>query len=648
MGFYSGKKILVTGGTGMIGKPLVDLLIKEGAIVRIASLDDPSRANPQAEFIKADLTDFQTCMNICKDMEIVFSLVGIKGSPKMMKERPASYFVPSLFFNTNMMEAARKCNVQRYLYTSSIGVYAPAETFNEDDVQKNLPSPNDLFGGWHKRTAELQAEAYKIEYGWDKISIVRPANVYGPHDNFDPENAMVIPALIHRAISGENPLKVKGDGNSIRDFIFSEDVARGMMLVVEKGYNLPVNLGSGTKFSVRDIVNMIVSNLEKKPVIEYEPSKSLGGDKVRVMNIERAESIGFRPQTSLEEGIKKTIGWYKDNKETADKRFNVFTIKRKRVLICGATGFLGRNIAESLANRHDLEIFGTYFNSEPLKNPRIKMIKADLRDPEIVKEVVKNKDVIIQMAAITSGAKDIKSIPHIHVTDNALMNSLIFRAAHDNKIPHVIFPSCSIMYSSQEEPLKEEDFDISKGIPEKYFGAGWTKVYLEKMCEFFSKRGETKYTVIRHSNVYGPYDKFDLEKSHVFGATMTKIMTAADGGKITVWGDGKEDKDLIYIDDFVDFINIALDRQTSKFELLNIGYGKPISIREIVSKIIEKSGKKIDVEYDLSHLSKYTKIVLDYRKANNLFGWKPKTSIEEGINKTIEWYKNNLLIINNP
>jgi len=327
MRFYTGKRVLVTGGTGMIGKPLVEMLIREGAKVRIVSLDDPSRAHPEAEFIKADLTDFKSCMDICKDMEIVFSLVGIKGSPKMMKEKPASYFVSSLLFNTNMMEAARRCKVQRYLYTSSVGVYAQAEIFNEDDVHKTLPSQNDFFGGWHKRTGELQAEAYRIEYGWDKISIVRPANVYGPYDNFDPENAMVIPSLIHKAISGDNPLRVKGDGHSVRDFIFSEDVARGMMYVVEKDYNLPVNLGSGTKHSIRDIVNMIVSNLEKKPEVEYEPTKSLGGDKIRLMNIERAKTIGFYPQISLQEGIKKTIEWYRRNKDSASKRYNVFTAK---------------------------------------------------------------------------------------------------------------------------------------------------------------------------------------------------------------------------------------------------------------------------------------------------------------------------------
>ena len=133
------------------------------------------------------------------------------------------------------MEAARRCGVDRFLYTSSIGVYSPSEIFHEDDVWNTFPSPNDRFAGWAKRMGELQAEAYAIEYGWERISIVRPANVYGPFDNFDPGSAMVIPSLINRATSGENPLLVWGDGSQIRDFVHADDVARGMLVVVEKG-----------------------------------------------------------------------------------------------------------------------------------------------------------------------------------------------------------------------------------------------------------------------------------------------------------------------------------------------------------------------------------------------------------------------------
>jgi len=326
MSIYENKKILVTGGTGLIGRPLVRKLIEQGASVRIASLDDPSRAHPDAEFEQVNLIKFDNCMKVCKDIDFVFHLAGIKGSPAMTMKKPASFFVPTISFNTNMMEAAKQNNVERYLFTSTIGVYSPAEVFYEDDVWKTFPSKNDRFAGWAKRMGELQAEAYKIEYEWDKIAIVRPANVYGPYDNFDPKNAMVIPSLIKRALDGENPLNVWGDGSPIRDFIHADDVAEGMLLALEKGTGRPLNLGSGIGVSIKEIVDVIISNMEDKPEVIWDTSKP-SGDKKRLMDISRAESIGFKPKISIEDGINGVMDWYRENKDIVNKRYNVFTEK---------------------------------------------------------------------------------------------------------------------------------------------------------------------------------------------------------------------------------------------------------------------------------------------------------------------------------
>lgn len=323
---YKKKNILVTGGTGLIGRPLVEMLIEKGAKVRIASLDDSSRAHPEAEFERVDLMRFENCLKVCEGMDFVFHLAGIKGSPAMTAKKPASFFVPLITFNTNMMEAARQCDVKRYLYTSTIGVYSPAEVFHEDDVWETFPSKSDKFAGWAKRMGELQAEAYRIEYDCNNIAIVRPANVYGPYDNFDPKNAMVIPSLINRALSGENPLIVWGDGSAVRDFIHTRDVARGMMLVLEKDLTQPINLGSGVGVSIKRIVEIIVSNMKVKPKVVWDTSKP-SGDKKRLMDVFRAKAIGFEPVISIENGIKETMEWYQKNKNIADKRYNVFTEK---------------------------------------------------------------------------------------------------------------------------------------------------------------------------------------------------------------------------------------------------------------------------------------------------------------------------------
>lgn len=325
LAFYKNKKVLVTGGTGLIGKPLVEMLLAAQAQVTVVSLDDPSRAPAGVTFKRVDLREFNECMAVCDHQEIVFQLAGVKGSPAMTAKRPASFFVPTVTFNTNVMEAARRCGVARYLYTSSVGVYSPAEVFYEDDVWKTFPSDNDRFAGWAKRMGELQAEAYRIEFGWENISIVRPANVYGPYDNFDPDNAMVIPSLIKRALEGENPLSVWGDGSPIRDFIYSEDVARGMLLAVAKGINQPINLGSGTGVTIKQIAEIIAQQVPHGPLkINWDTTKP-SGDAKRLMDMTRANQFGFYPKVSLETGIKTTIEWYLKNRDQINNRYNAFT-----------------------------------------------------------------------------------------------------------------------------------------------------------------------------------------------------------------------------------------------------------------------------------------------------------------------------------
>ncbi len=324
MNFYKGKKVLVTGGTGLIGRPLVEMLVTAGAEVSVVSLDDPSRAPAGCRFKRADLRAFDQCLDACRDVEIVFQLAGVKGSPAMTAQQPASFFVPTIMFSINMMEAARQVGVERFLFASSVGVYAPAEVFHEDDVWKTFPSPNDRFAGWAKRMGELQADAYRIQYGWDKVSIVRPANVYGPYDNFNPANAMVIPSLIARAVSGERPLTVWGDGSPIRDFIHARDVARGMMVVVEQGFNQPVNLGSGSGVSIREIAETVAGLVGVELV--WDTTKP-SGDAKRLMSTARAEALGFRPQISLAEGIGETLGWYRAHGSHVDLRYNAFTDK---------------------------------------------------------------------------------------------------------------------------------------------------------------------------------------------------------------------------------------------------------------------------------------------------------------------------------
>jgi len=319
---FKNQKVLVTGGGGMIGRSLVEMLYSKGAKITIADLTEPIGLPKDVNYIKVDLRYFDQCEKICNGMDYVFNLVGIKGSPKMCAEQPVDFMVPMLQFNTNMMEAAARANVKWYLFTSSVGVYAPANVFKEDSVWSTMPSPNDRFAGWAKRIGELQAEAYGIQYGNKNISIVRPANVYGAYDNFNPENAMVIPSLVRKAQENE-VLEVWGDGSAVRDFIHADDVAKGMIFAVENQITEPINLGSGEGYSIKQVVEMVVKHCGRDLPIKWLTDKP-SGDALRLFDMTRAKSYGFDISVDLDEGIKRTTDWFLNNKDILDKRYNAF------------------------------------------------------------------------------------------------------------------------------------------------------------------------------------------------------------------------------------------------------------------------------------------------------------------------------------
>lgn len=295
-----------------------------------------------------------------------------------------------------------------------------------------------------------------------------------------------------------------------------------------------------------------------------------------------------------------------------------------KILVLGANGFIGRNIVEHF----------TRLGNEVIAHSRSRW-GGDLRSPSVVRNLVRDVDIVIQCAATTSGSKDITTRPEIHVTDNAIMNALIFRAAHDAGVKHVIFFSCTTMF---RDGVITEESEID--VHPKYFGVAHTKLYNEKMAEFYAGLGRTKFTVIRHSNCYGQHDKFDLSRSHVFGATVTKVMQATD--TVKVWGTGEEARDLLYVSDLVDFVVAAIEKQPGQFGLYNAGSGYAVKIKDLVQKVIDASGKKLQIEYDVTAPSIPTSLWLDCTKAANELGWEPKVSLEDGIVRTLNWWRANV------
>lgn len=320
--FFKNKNVLITGGTGMIGREVAKILCDAGAQVTIVSLDKVSIDLP-VSYIYGDLCDFSFCKKVTAGSDCVFHIAGVKGSMEVSKSMLASHFVPTMMMNTNLLEACRKNEVNKVVYTSSIGAYAEAEIFKETEDMSVFGGPPLDFAGWAKRMGELQVHAYKMQYHSNNFSVVRPAAVYGPGDNFDPKSAMMIPAIMSKIHKQDGPIEIWGNGTAIRDIAFSRDIAKGLVLALYHGSGSSyLNLGSGSGVTVKDIIETLQDFIEFDYV--FDTSKPSGASK-KLMDISRAQnSIGYYPETSLQEGLRETWDWYINNLNEHKKKQNYF------------------------------------------------------------------------------------------------------------------------------------------------------------------------------------------------------------------------------------------------------------------------------------------------------------------------------------
>jgi GDP-L-fucose synthase len=322
MGFWRGRRVLVTGGTGFVGSHLVERLVAAGARVRtIARLrktraDHLSQVRDQLDFVRGDLTDLSTALDVCRDQEVVFNLAAKLTGLGWNMAHSGDMFYWNVLPQLQVMEAARRQGVERFLVVSSACVY-PREAAVPTQESQGLighPEPTNLGYGWSKRVAEAQAVAYSAEYPM-RIGIVRPYNTYGPRDDFAWETSHVIPALIRKAHEHDPPI-VWGNGQQSRSFIYVRDLVDGMMRAIEL-YPQPdaLNLGADEEVRIRDLMALILeeSGIAKTPV--YDTTKPAGYPRRHADNTKAREKIGFVAATPLREGIRQTIAWYRKHQD---------------------------------------------------------------------------------------------------------------------------------------------------------------------------------------------------------------------------------------------------------------------------------------------------------------------------------------------
>lgn len=312
--FWRKRRVLVTGGSGFIGSHVVDRLLSLGAEVTAAAFGDLSNLDGVKDRIRladVNLTRLDVCTEMCRDQSVVLNIAHVDGSAAFKKARPAFILRQNMSISLNMMEAAGKCHVERFLVMSSAEVY-PHDAIDptpETEAFRNMADrPTDGYC-WSKRMSELSARIYAAEYGI-KMAIARPNNVYGPRDYFDDEKGRVIPMFIKRAIQGE-PIAIWGTGDTIRTFLYVEDVARGLIDLVEKyPEGDPVNLGGEQEISLRELAELVVRISGSKTEIVCDATKPSGAAR-RTSDAGKARRVlGFRPDVSIETGLRRTIEDY--------------------------------------------------------------------------------------------------------------------------------------------------------------------------------------------------------------------------------------------------------------------------------------------------------------------------------------------------
>jgi len=309
MTFFEGKRILVTGGAGFLGKNVVRELVSKGA-------DPKDIVIPRSRDV--DLRIWESCVDLVKGVDIVIHLAAKVGGIGYNQQYPGSLFYDNAIMGIQLMEAARLADVGKFVAVGTICAY-PKFTpvpFSEDDLWNGYPEETNAPYGLAKKMMLVQSQAYRQQYGFNSVYLL-PVNLYGPGDNFDPSSSHVIPALIKKftdAVNAGNEdqvVEVWGTGKASREFLYVEDAARGIVLATEK-FNKPdpVNLGSGMEITIRDLVSKISAITGFKGKIVWDESKPDGQPK-RCLDVSRARQyFGFEAEMGFDEGLKRTVEWY--------------------------------------------------------------------------------------------------------------------------------------------------------------------------------------------------------------------------------------------------------------------------------------------------------------------------------------------------
>jgi len=318
--------------------------------------------------------------------------------------------------------------------------------------------------------------------------------------------------------------------------------------------------------------------------------------------------------------------------------------KNSKILVTGGAGFIAANLISRLLEERPQAIRATYHHTAPLMNhcEPVDYVQCDLMQADDCKRVSEDMDYVFMCAAASSGAAVMEKDPLSHVTPNVLMNTLMLQASYAARVKKFIFLSSTVVYPLKNGPISEDDIK-SGDLFDKYFCVASMKMFSETLCEMYASKIKKpmKTVVIRVGNAYGIHDDFNFETSHVIPALIRRVIERQN--PISVWGDGNDLKDFLYIEDAVNGILLATQHIDS-FNPVHIATGESHTIREVLNLLVEIDDfKNAEFDFDLSKPTMIPKRIFDISKAKQLLNFESQVSLREGLSRTVKWYRENLL-----
>lgn len=315
----------------------------------------------------------------------------------------------------------------------------------------------------------------------------------------------------------------------------------------------------------------------------------------------------------------------------------------KRIFLAGSTGLGGSNIIQRMLVHHPTTwIRAAWHKTEPfIHHERVEYVRGDLSSLESCRQLVKDCDGAVMAAAFTGGAALTRSAPWQHIRQNLEMNIQMLEAFHLEGVKRVIYVGSATLYQDFAGFIKEEELDMNAEPSRAYAGFGWTIRYLERMCRFWHEQAGMEMILFRCANIYGPYGRFDPQRSNFIPALIRKAVEGMD--PFEVWGHPEVTRDVIYAEDFAQAVIMALDvGDKICYAVYNLGSGVKTTVGEVVTLALQQAGHiPSEVKYLADRPTTMVFRALDCGKIQRELGWTPEFSLEAGIGKTMAWWRQN-------